>query len=65
MGRVKCKAASQPGNFHEYFDGRANILLLVRLKNEIVIGGFSREEFQPNCTGNFGFLFSLTRKEAF
>jgi hypothetical protein len=52
-------------NFHEFFDKKANLLLLIRLRNKTVVGGFSREEFQPGCAGNYGFLFSLSRLEAY
>ena len=52
-------------NFHEYFDNKSSILLLIKLHNSIVIGAYSKEEFKSGCTGKDGFLFSLTRKEVF
>ena len=71
--KVKAKSAiklfsskkQEENNFHEYFDNKPNLLLLIKLKNSRIIGGFSREEFKPNCMGSYGFLFSLTRKEVF
>lgn len=49
-------------NFHSYIDGRKNIVILIKLINEIVIGGFTAFPFDTKVTERpgKGFLFSLS-----
>jgi hypothetical protein len=52
-------------NFHKYIDGKNNILLLTRLTNGYVIGGYSYTPIEKDRTerSKRGFIFSLTRNE--
>lgn len=50
----------QQSNFHEYIDNKSNFLILIRLINNNVIGGFCPYPLAKNQKPNAGFLFNLT-----
>ncbi len=33
-------------NFHDYIDGKPNLLLLSKLQNNVIIGGYSRDPLE-------------------
>ena len=52
-------------NFHNYIDNKQNLLLIVRLANDVVIGGFSAQPLCKGFMGKNGFLFSLTNNKKY
>ena len=49
-------------SFHKYIDGKWNILLLIRLQNGFVVGGYCYTPIEKGRVDRHGkgFLFSLT-----
>jgi hypothetical protein len=52
-------------NFHHYIDGKDNYAVLIKLSNNVVIGGYSSQGLEKGRLGNRGFLFSLTLNRSF
>lgn len=54
-------------NFHEYIDGRPNILALAKLANGLVVGAFTKFPFSSDRIEKpgSGFLFNLNRRSAY
>jgi hypothetical protein len=58
-----------PTNFHTYFDNKSNLLVMVKLLNGTIIGGFTVNPFMPervpSSNKGKGFLFTLTAEKSF
>ena len=58
-------------SFHKYIDGKPNIVLLIKLKNDMVLGGYSESPFLLKTSNNNkvvnsnGFIFSVSNTESF
>lgn len=52
-------------NFHTYVDGKDNFIVLVKLINNVVLGGFSAQPLEKGRSSYQGFLFNLTRQKTF
>lgn len=56
-------------NFHTYFDSKNNLVIMVKLTNGVIIGGFTVTPFLservPSTNKGKGFLFSLTTEKTF
>lgn len=54
-------------NFHNYFDKKENLLLIVELSNGTVIGGFTTYPYNSEKTQKpgYGFLYSLTNEKVY
>lgn len=52
-------------NFHHYFDGKNNLLLLASTTRGTVVGAFTEGPIQAESDGGLGFLFSITNREVF
>lgn len=49
-------------NFHKYIDGKFNLLVVVKLVNGLIVGGYSHSPIQKeraDVSSQKGFLFSL------
>lgn len=49
-------------NFHNYFDYRPNLIIFIKLANNLIIGGFTAHPFDPDnvVKPGKGFLFSIS-----
>lgn len=47
-------------SFHDYIDNRSNFLILIRLANNVIIGGFCPYPMAKNVKADAGFIFNLT-----
>jgi hypothetical protein len=53
-------------NFHKYIDGREHMVLLVRLANGLVFGGWAAGGVAPqSATKGDGLIFSVSNQQAF
>ena len=54
-------------NFHNYFDGKENLLLLLKTLTGAVVGGYTRFPYNKKETQKpgEGFIFSLTSEKVF
>jgi len=46
-------------NFHSYIDNRTNFMILIRLVNNVVIGGFCPYPMAKSSYSKAGFIFNL------
>ena len=50
-------------NFHKYIDGKENLVVLVKLSNEYMLGAWTQGAFVPRVVSDKdGLIFSLTTK---
>ena len=54
-------------NFHNYFDNKPNIFLLIKLKSGKILGAFTHEAFSKDKKSKpgKGFIFNLTDRLLF
>ena len=54
-------------NYHKYIDGHPNLLLIIKLKNGYIVGGFTEDPFEKgsDMKNKRGFLYNLSKKRLF